>query len=121
MRAAGKFGLRPVPHGMQWGFKFGDYVDATRLPPIPAGDFGHTKLITKPWEVYLNDKLGDCVVAAKQHTIRLWHAEGTGSDTVTFSDDTTVKNYELLGDYNPDNPNSDQGCDMLTAADRWLE
>jgi hypothetical protein len=121
MRTAGKFGLRPVPHGVKWGFKFGDYVDATRLPPIPPGDFGHTKLITKPWEIYKNDVLGDCVVAAKQHTIRLWHAEGTGSDTVTFSDETTIKNYELLGNYNPDNPDSDQGCDMLTAADLWLE
>jgi hypothetical protein len=120
-RTAGKFGLRPVPHGMRWPIKFGDYVDLTQLAPIPKGPFGHMKQLTKPLGMYMNDTLGDCVVAAKQHTTRLWVAEGTGSDTVTFSDDTTVKNYTLLGNYNPDDPDSDQGCDMLTAAGIWLK
>jgi hypothetical protein len=118
-RTVGKYGLRPVPHGMSWPLKFGDYVDLTALQPIPAppsGDFGHTRLVTKPWAMYLNDRLGDCVVAAKQHKIRLWDAEGTGSDTVEFTDDNTVSNYELLGNYNPGDPDSDQGCDMVTAA-----
>lgn len=119
-RTAGKYGLRPVPHGMRWGLKFGDYVDLTQLPPLPAGDFGHTEQVTKPWDIYLNDQLGDCVVASKEHVTRLWVAEGTGADTVTFSDTTTVDNYTLLGNYNPNDPNSDQGCDMLTAAHLWL-
>jgi hypothetical protein len=101
--------------------KFGDYVDLTQLPPLPAGDFGHTAEVTEPWGMYMNSTLGCCVVSAKQHTIRLWHAEGTGSDTITFSDQTTVENYELLGNYNPDNPDTDQGCDMLTAAHLWLQ
>ena len=116
MRTPGKFGLRPVPHGASWPMKFSDYVDLTQLPPLPAGDFGHTALVTQPWDIYMNDTLGDCVVAAKQHKVRLWDAEGTGSDTVTFSDATTINNYGLFGNYNPDNPGSDQGCDPVTAA-----
>jgi hypothetical protein len=116
VRTVGKFGLRPVPHGMRWGYKFSDYIDLTQLMPLPSGDYGHTDQVTKPWQMYLNDVLGNCVVAAKQHKIRLWHAEGTGSDTVTFSDDTTVQNYSLFGNYVPGDPDSDQGCDMLTAA-----
>jgi hypothetical protein len=115
-RTIGKYGLRLPAPGHKWPFKFGDYVDMTQLPPIPKGDFGHTGLVTKPWEIYKNDVLGDCVVAAKQHKIRLWHAEGTGADTITFSDATTVKNYTMLGNYNPDDPDTDQGCDMLHAA-----
>lgn len=115
-RTVGKFGLRPVPHGMKWSYKFGDFVDLTQLGPIPPGDYGHTKVVTKPWGMYLNDRLGDCVVAAKQHKYRLWDAEGTGSDTVVFDDACTESNYELLGNYDPSNPDSDQGCDMLTAA-----
>lgn len=119
-RTAGKYGLRPVPHGMKWGMKFGDYADITALPPLPAGDFGHTDQVTKPWEMYMNSTLGCCVVSSKQHIERLLVAEGTGADTVTFSDDTTVDNYELFGNYNPNDPDSDQGCDMLTAARLWL-
>jgi hypothetical protein len=96
------------------------YVDLKALPPIPPGAFGHTALVTKPWEMYLNDQLGDCVVAGKQHCLRMWLAEGTGSDTIVFDDASTIRNYELLGHYDPSNPDSDQGCDMLYAAEKWI-
>ena len=117
LRQAGKFGLRPVPHGLKWKLQFHDYVDITQLPPIPAGDYGHIDLLTQPLGMYLNDTYGDCVVAGAEHETRLYVAEGTGSDTVVFDDNATVANYTLLGNFNPNDPvNSDQGCDMLTAA-----
>jgi hypothetical protein len=119
-RVPGLFGCRPVPYGHHWQLQMSAYVDLKALPPIPSGAFGHTSEVTKPWEIYLNDSLGDCVVAGKQHCLRLWLAEGTGSDTIVFDDATTVRNYELLGHYNPDNPDSDQGCDMLYAAAKWI-
>lgn len=119
-RIPGQFGLRPTPLGHNWQLQLASYMDIKELPPIPAGAFGHTKLVTKPWGMYKNDELGCCVVSGKQHNLRLWLAEGTGSDTVTFSDETTVRNYELLGHYNPSNPDSDQGCDMLYAAEVWM-
>jgi hypothetical protein len=119
-REVGLFGLRPAPLGHKWALQMSSYMDLSALDPIPAGSFGHTKLVTKPWLIYKNDTLGCCVVSGKQHILRLWLAEGTGSDTITFSDDTTVKNYELLGHYNPENPDSDQGCDMLYAAEKWM-
>jgi hypothetical protein len=68
----------------------------------------------------MNDTLGCCVVAAKEHTTRMWAAEGTGSDTLVFNDAATILNYEVMGGYNPEDPDSDQGCDMLTAARLWL-
>jgi hypothetical protein len=101
---------------MRWDLKFGDYVDLTQLEPLPTGDYGHTAKVTKPWGMYMNDALGCCVVSAKQHKVRLWHSEGFGSDTVTFADAITVKNYSLFGNYQLGNPDSDQGCDMVTAA-----
>jgi hypothetical protein len=115
-RTVGKYGLRAPAPGQRWGFKFSDYVDLTQLPPIPSGAFGHMSLVTKPWDVYLNDQLGCCVVSGAQHEHRLWVAEGTGTDTVVFDDASTIKNYELLGGYQPGNSSTDQGCDMLTAA-----
>jgi hypothetical protein len=119
-RTPGLFGLRPTPLGHKWQLQMDAYVDIKALPPIPAGAFGHTSQVSKPWEMYLNDQLGDCVVAGKQHCLRLWLAEGTGSDTITFDDACTVKNYGLLGHYDPADPSSDQGCDMLYAAEVWM-
>lgn len=119
-RTPGLFGLRPTPLGHRWQLQMSAYVDLKAMPPIPSGAFGHTAMVSKPWGMYKNDELGCCVVSGKQHCLRLWIAEGTGSDTITFSDDTTVKNYELLGHYNPNNPDSDQGCDMLYAAEVWM-
>jgi hypothetical protein len=115
-RTVGKFGLRLPAPGHRWKFKFSDYIDLTQLPPIPPGAFGHMDKVTLPWDIYMNDVLGCCVVSGAQHETRLWVAEGTGSDTVVFSDRATVMNYQHLGNYQPGNPDSDQGCDMLTAA-----
>ena len=115
-RVVGKFGLRPTPHGVRWPLKFSSYVDATKLPPIPDGDFGHTDLLTQPIGIYCNDQLGCCVVSGAEHETRLWHAEGSGRDELVFDDDTTISNYTLLGNYDPEDPYSDQGCDMVNAA-----
>lgn len=115
-RTVGKFGLRPTPHGQQLALDVADFMDVTQLPPLPTGDFGHLSLVTKPLGMYMNDQLGDCVVAGSQHETRLWVAEGTGSDTVVFDDTCTVKNYNLLGNYVDGDPDTDQGCDMVRAA-----
>lgn len=120
-RTPGLFGLRPTPLGHRWQMPMSAYMDLTSLPPIPSGAFGHMAMVDKPWGMYLNDQLGDCVVAGKQHCLRLWVAEGTGSDTLVFDDACTIKNYELLGHYQPGNPESDQGCDMLFAAEMWMK
>jgi hypothetical protein len=119
-RTVGKYGLRLPAPGHKWGFKFSDYVDLTALPPIPAGAFGHMDVVTKPWGIYKNDTLGCCVVSGGEHLVRLWCAEGTGADTVVFDDVATVKNYHAWGNYDPGNPDTDQGCDMIHAADLWI-
>jgi hypothetical protein len=113
-RIAGKYGLRPPPAGKKWGFRFSDYLDATRLPPIPEGAFGHTDKVEGPWEILLNDQLGCCVVSGAEHETMLWTAEA-GRQAV-FNDAATIHNYCKLGNYQPGNPDTDQGCDMLHAA-----
>lgn len=113
MRQVGKYGCRPPPHGKKWGLQFGDYVDATALPPIPSGSFGHMNLIQQ-WGVLMNTTLSCCVVSGAEHETMLWTAEA--GNPAVFNDDVTVKNYQLLGNYQPGNPSSDQGLDMLVAA-----
>jgi hypothetical protein len=63
----------------------------------------------------LNDQLGCCCVAGAQHETMLFNAER--NVPVAFSDANTVANYRLLGGYNPADPSSDGGCDMLNAAE----
>lgn len=112
-RQVGKYGCRPTPHGQKWALQFGDYIDATALPPIPSGSFGHMNLIPE-WGVLMNTTLGCCVVSGAEHETMLWTAES--GNMAVFNDGVTVRNYQLLGNYEPGNPYSDQGCDMLTAA-----
>lgn len=118
-RAPGLFGLRPTPLGHKWALQFGSYVDLTALPPIPRGAFGHMDKVSGDWGMLMNDQLGCCVVSGSEHCVMLWTAE-SGSGQAVFDDNCTVANYELLGHYNPDNPDSDQGCDMLYAAEVWM-
>lgn len=111
MRQVGLYGCR---YTQQWGLKFGDYVDATALPPIPTGDFGHTSLIGD-WGMLMNNTLSCCVVSGAEHETMLWTAE-SGNPPAVFDDQTTIRNYQTLGGFQPDDPATDQGCDMAAAA-----
>jgi hypothetical protein len=67
-----------------------------------------------------NDVLGCCVVSGAEHETMLWTAEataGTRLSQAVFDDYRTVKNYELLGNYTPGLTDTDNGCDMLHAAE----
>lgn len=119
-RAVGLFGLRPTPLGHKWQMPLASYMDIKVLPPIPAGAFGHTNKVQGEWGMLCNDSLGCCVVSGAEHETMLWTAEGTAGTRLSqavFGDDCTVQNYELLGNYTPGDPDTDNGCDMLHAAE----
>jgi hypothetical protein len=97
-------------------FKFASYADLTALPTPPAKGFGHYGLV-KSWPMFLNDQLGDCVIAGAQHQEQLYHAQA--NTTISLSDQSALKNYEAWGHYNPNDPNSDEGTDMAYAAEQW--
>lgn len=113
-----KFGKLPARPGAIT-FKFGTYLDKSKLPPVPA-TFGH-EVITQTWGVLNNDQCGDCVIAGACHETMLWLA-AAGRDAVPFDDMTAIKNYrEAQADqgyniYNPADPLSDTGLDMEKAA-----
>lgn len=115
-RSVGKYGLRPSPLGKVWKLKLRDYMHLTDLPPIPKGAFGHLDKVAGPWGVLKNDVLGCCVVSGAEHETMLWTAE-SGGPTAAFDDESTILNYRLLGNYVPGDEDTDQGCDMLTAAE----
>ena len=94
--------------------KLSDYVTpALPDPPIRAGYIEKVP----SWPMYLNDELGDCVIAAAGHMIEQWTAY---ADTeVRLTDADILKGYEQVGGYVPGDPNTDNGCDMLSALKHW--
>jgi len=88
------------------------------LPAAPAEVSWITK-VPQPWNMFLNDKLGDCVLAACGHMIMQW-SFFAGSPFVP-SDDQILTAYEAVGGYDPGNPNTDNGADMLTALNYWRQ
>lgn len=65
----------------------------------------------------LNDSLGDCVCAGAGHAEMLWTANASTEFVPT--DNEILAAYEAIGGYNPSNPETDQGCDMLSALNFW--
>lgn len=89
------------------------------LPPVPT----ETSWITNvpgQWPMYLNDQLGDCVVAAMGHMIQQWSFYSTGNK-ISVTDQQVLATYEILGGYQPGNPSTDNGVVMLDALNWWRQ
>jgi hypothetical protein len=95
-----------------FSLKFGDYVDATQLPPLPA-TFGHDALITN-WPMLGNSDFGDCVWAGAAHETMLLTKEA-GSEAA-FTDANVLSDYSVVTGFDPNNPSTDQGTDVQDAA-----
>ncbi len=92
--------------------KWRDYIDRTQLPQIPQPPFGHVDLV-QLWGMLGNDSLGDCVIAGHCHDVMLDNAEA--GRVVTFTDKNAIDAYGAACGYNPDDPSSDQGCQIRDA------
>lgn len=69
-------------------------------------------------QMYLNDALGDCVVAGGYHVTGVATGNATGSPFIA-SDAQIIADYSAIGGYVPGNPATDQGCDEGTALEYW--
>jgi len=90
------------------------YIKAD-LPAAPAtADFSGP---VKNWGMMLNDKIGDCTVAACGHQIQQWTANAGTQKTIP--DATIQKVYSAVSGYRPGQPDTDQGADPLTVLKYW--
>lgn len=111
-----KLGLLPSPEPPK--LRLGTYLDLTQLPPLPDS-FGHYNLFPKDgWGMLGNDQVGDCAIAGPGHIEMLWNA--IAKTPTTFSTSATIQDYSTLTGYTPSDPNTDQGTDIVTAAEYWL-
>ena len=82
--------------------------------PTPPASYSFTpaaKLVAS--QMYLNDRLGDCVIAQMCKQIGLW-ISNAGYAPWIATDDQVIRLYSAVGGYNPSDPSTDQGCSMQT-------
>jgi hypothetical protein len=69
-------------------------------------------------EMYLNDQLGDCVIAEMAHSAGVITANASGVP-VLFTGNQIESLYSAIGGYVPGDSSTDNGCDIQTALNYW--
>ena len=93
---------------------------ALDLPTPPASvDYTPAVLALGGFPMLLNDSLGDCAIAGPGHLEQTW-SDNAG---VPFApaDAQILAAYEAIGGYDPTNPGSDQGCNLLDVMNAWRQ
>lgn len=109
----GKLGKLPVRSDRRT-LKLENYT--TVMPAPPPRRFFQERVLS--WPMFLNDRLGDCVIAAAGHMVMQWttYARGIGAMP---TDSLILEAYERIGGYVQGDPSTDNGCVMLTALNAW--
>ena len=98
-------------------FKLSNYLTRA-LPPPPATMDYSPNAMQALNQIYLNDQLGDCVIAGMAHVVGVLTGNNGGAPFV-YNQDQIVALYSAIGGYVPGNPNTDRGCDEQTALNYW--
>ena len=111
---------RPVVTGPR--LSFANYLcgaPASLVLPVPPAAWDYTPGAQAALsQMYLNDQLGDCVIAGIAHLEGVFTTLETGKPTIFTPGQITLM-YENIGGYKPGDPSSDQGCDEQTALSYW--
>jgi hypothetical protein len=70
-----------------------------------------------PFTMLANDKYGDCVEAGYAHMVQIWGDRA--GDPFVPDDADTLAAYTAITGFNPNDPNTDKGTDILTAVKYW--
>ncbi len=114
-----KFGrTKPKARGPRLSLK--NYIRKA-LPTPPTGPFGYAtsaNVQSVLGQMYMNDSLGDCVIAMMAHVVGIITGLGSGVPYL-FTQAQIIALYSAIGGYVPGNPATDQGCDEQTAMNYW--
>ncbi len=109
-----RLGGRRRPKHLARSVKLEHILGATPVTP-PSSTNNRAKADAALKQMYLNDQLGDCVIAGRYHRLGLLTGAATGKAFIATRAQI-LADYERIGGYSPSDPNSDQGCDMTVAA-----
>jgi hypothetical protein len=107
--------VRPKPGRPK--FHFSKY--ATSLPAPPATVSYSAAATAALAEMYMNDSLGDCVIAGGYHLVGVWTGNASGGKPFLASQAQILADYGAIGGYVPGDPSTDNGCDEDTAEQYW--
>ncbi len=98
--------------------KLKDYLVAgVTLPTPPTSQSWTAAAQAALVQMYLNNSLGDCVIAGGYHDIGVW--TGNAGDIFVASSAQITADYSAIGGYVPGQPSTDNGCDEQTALTYW--
>lgn len=114
------YGRLPVRHDERT-LNYATYQKARLVaPPLRANWYGD---VTE-WPVFLNDRIGDCTIAALAHMIEAWTQYALGRE-VSVTDEDVQRTYEAITGYDPSqtrpdgtNP-TDRGANELDVLKYW--
>jgi len=101
----------PGPH-----FRLKNYLMASLPAPPTALDWTKSASAVLA-DVYGNDSMGDCVIAALFHLLGVWTGNAGAAFHATLAE--IIAMYSAIGNYVPGDPSTDNGCDMTTALN-WI-
>ena len=93
------------------------YTRGISLPPPPTAVDYYSK-VQGAWPMDLNDRLGDCTIAAVSHCATLWTANAQVKPFL-MSDADIEAAYSQLGGYIPGNASTDGGCVEQDVLQAW--
>jgi hypothetical protein len=113
-----RYGANPAkPEKLAKVLKLENYATQEFTEFVPPG---FDWMMCVPDSVDLNNSLGDCVVAAMAKMERSWTANlSLGRSIATVTDADILSVYEKGAGYNPADPSTDQGWDLLSALSYW--
>jgi hypothetical protein len=97
-----------------------DYLRRSNLslPPAPPVTDYSAPAAASLSNIYGNDTMGDCVVAAGYHFVGV--ATGNAGTLWVATPQQIISDYSAIGGFDPNNPQAtDNGCDERTALDYW--
>ena len=95
-----------------------DYRTSIVLPTPPPACSYAPKAAPALSQVYLNDELGDCVIAGMAHLVGVFSGNAGMSPEVFTADQITAL-YSAIGGYVPGDEATDGGCDERAAMAYW--
>ena len=110
-----KFGRKPRdPGGVR--LHLSDFISHAALPPIPATFSYAAKAAVPLADIYGNDTMGDCVIAAGEHLAAVATGNATGIP-YHCTKAQIVAAYQAVGGYVPGDESTDNGCNEQTYFD----
>ena len=107
-----------LPHPKMTEFELST-KDETVILPTPPNTIDWTPAaLSALKQLFLNDTVGDCVIAAIMHALGVW--TGNAGSLVTASDAQVLAGYEAIGGYVPGQPNTDNGCNIQTMFNYYM-